>query len=105
MATFSTQTRLREIAIRKAYGAMPSNILVLISGSYIWLLIIAAVIAAPLAYFLNNMWFQYMSNHVSFGAGTLIAGILFVVVVGLLTIGSQTIRASQTSPAEMLKVE
>jgi putative ABC transport system permease protein len=69
------------------------------------LLIIAAVIAAPLAYLLNNMWFQYMANHVSFGPGTLLMGILFVVFVGLLTIGSQTIRASQTNPAEMLKVE
>jgi putative ABC transport system permease protein len=105
MATFSTQTRIREIAIRKAYGAMPANILLLISRSYIWLLIIAATIAAPLAYLLNNMWFQYMADHVSFGAGTLLFGILFVVFIGLLTIGSQTIKASQTNPAEMLKFE
>ncbi len=105
MATFSTQTRLREIAIRKAFGAMPANVLLMISRSYVWLLIIAAVIAAPLAYFLNNMWFQYMANHVNFGAGTLLMGILFVVFIGLLTIGSQTLRASQTNPAEMLKVE
>jgi putative ABC transport system permease protein len=105
MATFSTQTRIREIAIRKAYGAMPANILFLISRSYIWLLIIAATIAAPLAYLLNNMWFQYMADHVSFGAGTLFFGILFVVTIGLLTIGSQTIRASRTNPAEMLKFE
>jgi len=105
MAIFSTQTRIREIAIRKAYGAMPVNILLLISRSYIWLLIVAAIIAAPLAYLLNNMWFQYMADHVSFGAGTLLFGIIFVVLIGLLTIGSQTIRASQTNPAEMLKFE
>jgi putative ABC transport system permease protein len=105
MATFSTQTRIREIAIRKAYGAMPANILLLISRAYIGLLIIAAVIAAPLAYLLNKMWFQYMADHVSFGAGTLLFGILFVVFIGLLTIGSQTIKASQTNPAEMLKFE
>jgi putative ABC transport system permease protein len=105
MATFSTQTRIREIAIRKAFGAMPENILVLISGSYLWLLVIAAVIAAPLAYLINNMWFQYMSNHVSFGAGTLLVGILIIVFIGLLTISSQTIKASRTNPAEMLKFE
>jgi|WetSurSiteA1Bulk_404760.scaffolds.fasta_scaffold02584_2 putative ABC transport system permease protein len=105
MATFSTQTRIREIAIRKAYGAMPANILLLISRGYIGLLIIAAIIAAPLAYLLNKMWFQYMVDHVSFGAGTLLFGILFVVFIGLLTIGSQTIKASRTNPAEMLKFE
>jgi putative ABC transport system permease protein len=105
MATFSTQTRIREIAIRKAYGAQPSNILLLISRAYVGLLVIAAFIAAPLAYLLNRMWFQYMADHVSFGAGTLLFGILFVVVIGLLTIGSQTFRASQTNPAELLKFE
>ncbi len=105
MATFSTQTKIREIAIRKAHGAMPLNILFQISKSYILLLIIASVIAAPLAYLLNNIWFQFMVDHVSFGAGTLFFGILFVVFVGLLTIGSQTIRASKTNPAEMLKFE
>jgi putative ABC transport system permease protein len=105
MATFSTQTRIREIAIRKAYGAMPANILVLISTSYIWLLIIAAAIAAPVAYLINNMWFQFMADHVSFGAFTLLSGILFVVFIGLLTIGSQTIKASRTNPAELLKFE
>jgi putative ABC transport system permease protein len=68
-------------------------------------LIIAGVNAAPVAYLLNNMWFHYMSNHVSFGAGTLLFGILFVVFIGLLTIGSQTIRASQTGPAKLLKEE
>jgi putative ABC transport system permease protein len=78
---------------------------VLISRSYIGLLMIAAVIAAPLAYFLNNMWFRFMADNVGFGAGTLLIGILFVVVIGLLTIGSQTVRASQTSPARLLKVE
>jgi putative ABC transport system permease protein len=105
MATFSTQTRIREIAVRKAYGALPANILLLISRSYLWLLIIAAIIAVPLAYMLNNMWFKYMANHVSFGAGTLLFGILFVIFIGLLTIGSQTIRASRTNAAELLKFE
>ena len=105
MATFSTQTRIREIAVRKAYGALPANILLLISRSYLWLLIIAAIIATPLAYMLNNMWFKYMANHVSFGAGTLLFGILFVIFIGLLTIGSQTIRASRTNAAELLKFE
>jgi ABC-type antimicrobial peptide transport system permease subunit len=105
MATFSTQTRIREIAIRKAFGALPFNILLLISRSYIWLLTLAAMIAAPLAYMINNMWFKYMADHVSFGTGSLLTGILFVILIGLLTVGSQTIRASHTNPAEMLKFE
>jgi putative ABC transport system permease protein len=105
MSTFSTQTWIWEIAIRKAYGAMPINILLLISKSYIWLLIIAATSAAPFAYLLNNMWFQYLTDHISFGASTLLFGILFIVFIGLLTIGSKTIQASQTNPAELLKFE
>jgi putative ABC transport system permease protein len=105
MATFSTQSRIKEIAIRKAFGAMPASILLLISRSYFWLLLIATIFAIPLAYIINNMWFQYMANHVSFGPGTLIFGALFVIVFGLITIGSQTIRASRTNAAAMLKFE
>jgi len=105
MATFSTQSRMREIAIRKAYGAMPASIVLLISRSYIWLLLIASIFAIPLAYMINKMWFQYMANHVSFGPGTLILGALFVIVFGLITIGSQTIRASRTNVATLLKFE
>jgi putative ABC transport system permease protein len=105
MATYSTQTRIKEIAVRKVQGAQAGHIIRLISGNYLWLLLIAALIAMPLAYFANNIWFQFMAFHVYFGIGTLLFGALIVIIIGLITIASQTVKAARTNAADILKYE
>ncbi len=105
MATYSTQTRTKEIGIRKVFGAEVPGILVLISRSYLWLMIIAALIGGPLAYFINKIWLDYMANRVDFGAGTVLAGVLIVALIGLITILSQTFRAARLKPADTLQYE
>ena len=105
MATYSTQTRLKEIGVRKVFGAHAHSITFLVSRSYFRMLLIAAIIAAPLGYLINNLWLQYLAHHVSFGAGTLVLGIFIVMVIGMLTITSQTMKASNSNPADILKYE
>ncbi len=105
MATYSTRTRTKEIGIRKAFGADVNHIVLLVSRSYLWLMLIAAVIGGIIAYLVNNLWLQYMSKSVDFGIGTILAGVFLVVFVGLLTITSQTLRAAQTDPARTLKYD
>ena len=105
MATYSTQTRMREIGIRKVFGAEVNHIIFLVSRSYLWLMLIAAVIGGIIAYLVNNLWLQYLSKRVDFGIGTILAGVFIVVIVGLLTISSQTLKAAQTKPAETLKYD
>jgi putative ABC transport system permease protein len=105
MATYSTRTRTKEIGIRKVFGAEVNQIVMLVSKSYLWLMIIAAIIGGIIAYLVNNLWLQYMSKSVNFGLGTILAGVLIVVFVGLLTISSQTLRAAQTDPARTLKYD
>lgn len=105
MATYSTQTRLKEIGVRKVFGAHAHSITFLVSRSYIRMLLVAAIIAAPLGYLINNLWLQYLAHHVSFGAGTLVLGIFIVMVIGMLTITSQTMKASNSNPADILKYE
>lgn len=103
MATYSTRTRLKEIGIRKVFGAETNHIVLLVSRSYLWLMAIAAVVGGVIAYLVNNLWLQYLSRSVDFGIGTILAGIFIVVFTGLLTIGSQTFRAARTNPAKTLK--
>jgi putative ABC transport system permease protein len=105
MATYSIQTRLKEIGIRKALGAQPMGIVALVAKSYLILMLIAALIGAPIAYLINNLWLQYLANHVSFGAGLIAIGVLIVFVVGFVTISSQTFKASRVNPARILKYE
>jgi putative ABC transport system permease protein len=105
MATYSTRTRLKEIGIRKVFGAEVNNIVLLISKSYLWLMLIAAVVGGIIAYLVNNLWLQHLSKSVDFGIGTILAGVFIVAFIGLLTISSQTLKAAMTKPATTLKDE
>jgi len=105
MATYSTRTRIKEIGIRKVFGAEVNHIVLLVSRSYLWLMGIAAVIGGIIAYLVNNLWLQNLSKSVDFGFGTILVGVIIVVVVGLLTIASQTLRAAHTNPADTLRNE
>ena len=105
MATYTTRTRTREISIRKVFGAETDQIVVLVSRSYLLLMFIAAVIGGIIAYLVNNLWLRYMAKSVDFGIGIILSGVLVVVLIGLLTISSQTLKVAHTNPAETLKNE
>ncbi|OFX85809.1 MAG: hypothetical protein A2W99_05435 [Bacteroidetes bacterium GWF2_33_16] len=105
MATYSTQTRTKEIGVRKVFGADTKSVVILISRAYIRMFIIAGIIAVPLAYFINNAWLQYISNHAPFGFGTIFTGIFIIVLFGMITIASQTMKAANTNPSNSLRYE
>ena len=105
MATYSTRTRLKEIGVRKVFGAEVRHVVLLISRSYLWLMLIAAIVGGIIAYLVNNLWLQNLSKSVDFGIGTILAGVILVVIVGLLTISSQTLKAARSKPAATLKDE
>ncbi len=105
MATYSTQTRIKEIGVRKVFGAEPKSIVYLISKTYIKMFIVAAIIAAPLAYLINNMWIQYIADHAPFGFATIFLGLFLVIGFGMLTIASQTLKAANVNPAQSLRYE
>lgn len=105
MATFSTQTRLKEIGVRKVLGANTRSIVLLLSRAYLWLMAIAAVIGGVIAYLANNLWLKYLAKSVEFGLGTILTGVFIVVVSGLVAITSQTLKAAGTRPAKILKDE
>ena len=105
MATYSIETRTKEVGIRKVFGAKSREILYTFTWSSIKSLVIAAIIAIPLAYMGNNLWLEYMPLHVSYGAGTIIGGVMVVLIIGAVSVLSQTLRASNTNPADTLKYE
>ncbi len=105
MATFSTQTRIKEIGVRKVFGATNKSVIILISRGYLKMFIIAGIIAGPLAYLINNAWIQYISNHAPFGFGTIFIGVFIIILFGMITIASQTLRAANTNPANSLRYE
>ncbi|MCJ7446532.1 MAG: ABC transporter permease [Bacteroidales bacterium] len=105
MATYSIQTRLKEVGVRKVFGSQSQSVALLIGRTFIIMLIIAAAIGAPLAYLINSAWLKFLAFHVTFGAGTLFTGIIIVFIIGILTVLSQTLKAANSNPVDILKYE
>ena len=105
IATFSAERRTKEVGIRKVLGAGEFKIAFLLSKDFIKMLLISILIASPLVYFINNMWLQNFSNRIDYGFGTIFLGTLIMLTLGIITIGSQTLRASKANPADTLRME
>lgn len=103
MATYTTERRRKEVGIRKVLGAGDWANTLLLSREFIQVLLIAIAIAAPLSYLLNAAWLRKFPNRVDFGWGTVLEGVGIVLALGLVTIASQTVRASKKNPVESLR--
>jgi len=75
----------------------------LLSREFGIVLLIAIAIAAPLSFFVNNLWLRNFPNRVDFGWQTIMIGIAVVLTLGGITIGSQTWRAARAKPTDALK--
>lgn len=102
---FTIQSKTKEISIRKVIGASPASLVKLLSKSYLQVMIIAIVLAVPVAALLGNRLLQEMSQRISLGAGLFIPGIAIIVLLSALTIGSQTLRAALVNPVKGLREE
>jgi putative ABC transport system permease protein len=104
MVVFTTETRLREISIRKVMGATSGNLVFLLSRGFVVLLIVSAVIAIPLTYLIfERVVLTNFPFHDPIGIVELFGGFLAVLAFAFLMIGSQTMRAAHSNPAEILK--
>jgi putative ABC transport system permease protein len=105
MAIYNAERRVKEVGVRKVMGADVKDIIFLLSRGFLFLLIISIVIASPLAFFANNLWLQQIANHITVGPGILLSGIGIILILGIITIGSQALRAAFTNPAVSLRDE
>jgi len=105
MATYTIQTRKKEIALRKVLGSSNQSLVLTLSSGYLSILITAVILAVPAAYYINALWLERFAVHVTVDWITVSIGTLILAVFGLLTIGSQTVQAAFINPVENLKSE
>ncbi|HEX8528577.1 MAG TPA: FtsX-like permease family protein, partial [Cytophagales bacterium] len=106
MVVFTTETRLKEISIRKVMGAGAASLIFLLSRGFLWLLSAAALIALPVTYlFFKHVVLTRFPYHTPVQAAELFVGLGAVLGIALLMIGSQTLKAAGKNPAEVLKRE
>jgi putative ABC transport system permease protein len=105
MAIYTTERRTKEIGIRKVMGAGVWQINLLLLKEFIIMLGLSVVIAAPLAFLLNDYWLNFMVVRDDISPGTVIFGAVILLVLGLLTIVPQTLRIAKSNPVKSLKTE
>ena len=103
MAIFTAQSKVKEITIRKVLGADSKSIMVMLSKSYIVLLVISTLISVPLTYLFNDMWLQLLAYRVNVGLGVISFGMGVMLTLGILTILSQTFKAATNNTVESLR--
>jgi ABC-type lipoprotein release transport system permease subunit len=106
MVVFTTETRVKEISIRKVMGASSGNLVFLLSRGFLLLLSISAFIALPVTYvFFENFVLVNFPYHTPVQIAELFIGLLTVFLIAFIMIGSQTLKAARSNPAEVLKSE
>ncbi|WP_343703252.1 ABC transporter permease [Chitinophaga sp.] len=104
MVVFTTETRLKEIGIRKVMGASSGNLVFLLSRGFLLLLSISALIALPATYlFFRNVVLVNFPYHTPVQVTELFIGLVVVLLIAFMMIGSQTMRAARSNPVEVLK--
>jgi ABC-type antimicrobial peptide transport system permease subunit len=106
MVVFTTETRLKEISIRKVLGASERGLLYLLSKSFILLLIIAIAIALPVTViFFEQVMLPEMGDYAPLALLDLLPGALGIMTIALVMIYAQTQKVARTNPADVLKNE
>jgi len=105
LASFTIEKRFREIGIRKVLGATLQQLLVLISKDFLKLVLIALVIATPLAWWFMSDWLQKYPYRITISIWLFgVVGIL-ILLLALLVVGLNTIKAAITNPVKSLRAE
>jgi putative ABC transport system permease protein len=105
LATFNTLQRVKEIGIRKVLGASVINIVQLLSREIIVLVVIANVIAWPIAWYFMNEWLDSFAYRIDINVWLYLLAAFAAILIALITVSTQTIRAAMGNPANTLRYE
>ncbi len=105
LATFTAQQRTKEIGVRKVLGASVTSIVTLLSKDFLKLVLIAIVIASPLAWWSMNQWLEDFAYKIDFEWWVFALAGLLAVGIALLTVSFQSVKAALMNPVKSLKIE
>lgn len=106
MVVFTTETKLKEISIRKVLGANEFTLVYLLSKGFLVLLVLSSLIALPITYFFfDKVVLTKFAYHQPISMAELLMGVSGVMMLAFLLIGSQTLKVARTNPAKVLKSE
>ncbi|HEV8272327.1 MAG TPA: ABC transporter permease [Chitinophagaceae bacterium] len=105
LATYMAEQRTKEIGIRKVLGASVGNVVNMLSKDFIILVVIASVIAFPVAWWAMHNWLQDFAYRINIGWWVFIAAGVIAFLIAFITVSSQAIKAALANPVKSLRTE
>jgi putative ABC transport system permease protein len=105
LSLYTVAKRMKEISIRKVLGASVMQIITLVTKDYIKLILIAGVVAVPVAHFLLQNWLKDYAFHIQIGLWFFLLPLALIVVIALITVLYQSIKAAIANPVKSLRTE
>jgi putative ABC transport system permease protein len=105
LVAFSADQKRKEIGIRKVFGASVASIFVMMNAQYVKLMVVAAVIAAPLSWWMLGKWLSEFAYHIEVSPLVFVLCGLIEIVIAVLCVSYLSVRAARLNPAHALKEE
>ena len=105
LAAYVAEQRTKEIGIRKVLGASVQQVWLLISRDFIVLVLISCFIAAPLSFYFLHKWLLHYDYRIDMGVGVFVLGGLMALLIAIITVSFQAIKAAIANPVRSLRTE
>ncbi|MGC4035817.1 MAG: ABC transporter permease [Chitinophagaceae bacterium] len=105
LASFTAEQRVKEIGVRKVLGASVFNLWKLLSKDFVILVLISCLIAIPFAWYIMNEWLKNYQLKITIGIGVFVVVMLVAIIITLITVSFQAIKAALANPVKSLRTE
>ncbi|GAB4016941.1 ABC transporter permease [Spirosoma koreense] len=105
LASFMAEQRTKEIGVRKVLGASVADVWGLLSKDFVQLVVIACLIASPIAWYAMNQWLENYTYKITIGAGVFVVVLGLALLITLLTVSYQALKAAWLDPVKSLRSE